>query len=147
MSERLTQREIFEKITEIQAQLANMKDTLFQFQCVRDNLVLVDDEEAAYNQEVALEKLKTIKEVFAVREASLNSLLDFYKVMYKDLREDERAEKKSVPESESEIKRRKEFLNFVKDTTAVAAGASLPGSVAPALLPDFEKIWETVYLK
>ena len=59
---------------------------------------------------------------------------------------DEKAGKRSVSESEAELKRRNEFLDFVKNTTAVAAGASAPDSVAPALLPDFEKIWKTVFL-
>jgi hypothetical protein len=46
--------------------------------------------------------------------------------------------KPKLPKTEGEDKMRQQFLNFVRDTTVAAE----PGTK----LPDFEKIWQSVFL-
>lgn len=86
-----------------------------------------------------------IADVIRCRETTNQQLIAFYQNMYNDLRKEKEDAKLAEPESEERQKLRREFLQFVLETTTAAAGApTVAGS--PALLPDFEEIWNTVFL-
>ena len=139
----ITSREVFEQINKLQEQIQSLKETqnsLF----AADTVDEFEDGELirSVNCELVEAQLNAIKSVFCEREKTLNSLLDFYKIMYNDACKNE---KRLQLESEDYIKKRNEFMKFVKETTIAASGAIQPGAV-PVGLPDFEKIWKTVYL-
>ena len=138
-NQEITVREILEKIEKLQDQLASLKET-------GNALMAIDDTDEfdgphlseSVNEEMVLAKIDAIKQVFFEREKTLNSLLDFYKDMYNDLYQEKKRKMQSENETEAQIKRREEFLNFVTKTTASAP--------AGAFIPNFEEIWKTVYL-
>ena len=72
------------------------------------------------------------------REGTLREILELYKQMYHDLQQEKREQKMAEPESEVVAQKRQQFLDFVCDTTVGAE----PGTN----LPDFEKIWQSVFL-
>ena len=88
----------------------------------------------------AQEKAKGIADVVKCRETTNQHLLKFYEKVYSDIRRDEKAKS----ESQSLPQKQKEFLKFVEETTIATAGATT--AHAPGLLPDFEKLWKTLYL-
>ena len=130
----ITVEVVLSQITKLQEQLVSLKE-------MNDTLFLIDDAEEfengeptkVVNADVALAKIEAVKSAYEEREKTLNSLLDFYKSIYNDLQQEK---KKAEPMSEEE--RRAQFLNFVHKTTV--------GASAGSLLPNFEKIWKTVYL-
>ena len=73
---------------------------------------------------------KAAAEIVRCRETTNQKLLEFYRQMVDDL-------KPRAAKAEGEDKVRQQFLNFVRDTTVAADAGSI--------LPDFAKIWETVY--
>ena len=131
----VTAKEIWEQITRLQKQMTSVRETL-------SALIEVDTKDEfdhgelvrSVNCELVQSQIAAMQTVFCEREKTMNSLLDFYKMMYHDACQ---AESKSEPESEAQIKRRSEFLKFVKDTTVASMGPNLP---------DFEKIWKIMYL-
>ncbi len=131
----VTAKEIWEQITRLQEQMISVRETL-------SALIEVDTRDEfdngnlvrSVNCELVQSQIAAMQTVFCEREKTMNSLLDFYKMMYHDAC---RAESESKPESDAKIKQRSEFLKFVKDTTVASVGPNLP---------DFEKIWKTVYL-
>ena len=84
----------------------------------------------------AEEKAKGIADVVRCRETTNQQLIRFYEKMYDDIKHKDRVE----PSAED----RKQFIEFVRDTT-VASQSNTPGAI-PTELPDFDKIWKTVYL-
>ena len=142
--EKITAREIWEQVIALQKQIESLAD----FGKV---LVTIDSVDEYYEDgtlkvsvdvQVSEKKIDAMKTAFLEREKTLNSLIDFYKTMYRDVYQ---AEKKSKPESEAQVEKRNEFLKFVKETTIAAAGAAKPGAMQ-AQIPDFEKLWKTVVL-
>ena len=136
----LTEKEVFDQIVLLQKQLTeNSFSSLHRLgealseACSEDGGACLTDDQVS-----------EICKVFAQREETLNQMLGLYRSMYSDLKKEKQEEKKTEPESEEAVNRRKEFLKFVHDTSIAIAGAANMG--APAILPDFEKIWKTVFL-
>jgi hypothetical protein len=103
------------------------------------NAVLTEKE--VFDQIVLLQKQLTEQSLTSLhpqREGTLREILELYKQMYHDLQQEKREQKMAEPESEAFAQKRKEFLNFVRDTTAAAE----PGTP----VPDFAHIWKTVFL-
>ena len=82
-------------------------------------------------------------EIVKCRETTNQKLIEFYSKMVDDIKKDMSENKKAEPLSEAYRKSRAEFLKFVQETTIATAGASIGPS--PAKLPDFEKLWHTLY--
>ena len=139
----ITAREILEQIKKLQEQLVSLKETQNSLFAV-DTMDEFEDGQLvrSVNCELVESQLEAIKTVFHEREKTLNLLLDFYKVIYNDVSQNE---KNSQPESNAQVEKRNEFLKFVKETSIACAGAVQPGADV-GKLPDFEKIWKTVYL-
>ena len=74
-------------------------------------------------------KAQGIADVVKCRETTNQQMLRFYEKLYDDIK---------PKTDEHEQKLRKQFLDFVRDTTVAADAGSI--------LPDFEKIWKAVYL-
>ena len=135
----LTEKEVFDQIVLLQSQLIDNSST--SLHRIGDALSDARGEADAMTDD----QVSEICKVFSAREETLNQMLHFYHKMYNDLRKEKEDAKLAEPESEERQKLRREFLQFVKDTTTAAAGApTVAGS--PALLPDFEEIWNTVFL-
>ena len=76
-------------------------------------------------------KAQGIADVVKCRETTNQQLIRFYEKLYDDV--------KIMSEiGEHELKMRKQFLDFVRDTTVCAP--------AGGFLPDFEKLWKAVFL-
>ena len=76
--------------------------------------------------------------MFTQREETLRDVMKLYERMYNNLQQEKREQKIAEPESEVVAQKRQQFLDFVR---AITVGAE-PG----ATLPDFEKIWQSVFL-
>ena len=124
----LTEKEIFDQIVLLQKQLTEC--SLTSLHRLGEALGSAFGE----NEDVQLtaDQVSNICAVFAQREETLREMLKFYQDMYKDLQAKNKAEK---PETEAQIKRRNEFLKFVKDTTVATMGPSLP---------NFTELWEVI---
>ena len=100
----LTKAEVWAQIIKLQEQLTSLKDTL-------DALVEVHDTDEMEGgtptksviNEVVLNKTKVINAIFSEREAMLNSLLDFYKIVYNDLYQQEKNARKEKIETVQNI--------------------------------------------
>jgi len=131
----LTEKEIFDQIVLLQKQLTEYSPTSLHrlgeaIACAGSN----DEDEAISEKQV-----EDICAVFAKREETLSEMLHFYQAMYYDV-------KNEKSNSEEMAKQRTEFLEFIQSTTVATAASSVAGTLAPGLLPDFEKIWKTVFL-
>ena len=136
----LTEKEIFDQIVLLQAQLIDNSST--SLHRLGDAL---SDARGEAEDALTDEQVSEICKVFSAREETLNQMLRFYQGMYNDLKKEKQEKKQAEPESEVDRERRKEFLAFVKETTIAVAGApATPG--CPGLLPDFDQIWNTVFL-
>ena len=87
----LTLREIWDRIVATQEQLENIDRLVFYFTGVEESGSFVQVEETdsehygeplPYCKEVALEKIRAMKEVAIAREQTLKGLLDFYMSVY-----------------------------------------------------------------
>ncbi len=89
----LTLREIWDRIVATQDQLESVEKLAFYFTGVEESGSYVQVEESdsehygeplPYCKEVALEKIRAMKEVTCAREQTLKGLLDFYTSLYND---------------------------------------------------------------
>lgn len=135
----LTEREVFDQIVLLQKQLTENSPTSLH----RLGEAIYEARGEGEESQLTDDQVSDICAVFSQREETLNQMLAFYKDLYENLRKEKQETKRTEPESEASIKRRKEFLRFVQDTTVATAAASEGAS--PGLLPDFEKIWKTVF--
>lgn len=135
----LTEKEIFDQIVLLQKQLTENSPTSLH----RLGEALYDARGEGEEARLTDDQVSEICTVFAQREETLNQMLRLYQSMYNDLKKEKQEAKKAEPESETAARRRKEFLKFVQDTTVETAGAS--GGHAPAMLPDFDVVWKTVF--
>ena len=76
----------------LQEQIASLKETTDCIIAVND----IDEYEngepiTVVKTEIAMAKIDTIKHTFSEREKTLQSLLDLYKIMYSDLKQDNAA--------------------------------------------------------
>ena len=90
MAEKINKNQVFNQIAELQKSLEPIDKILFKIQCVADSQTCVDTEDSEpisldYAPEVALEKIKAIREIAMSREHTINIMLDFYLTVYKKL--------------------------------------------------------------
>ncbi len=74
--------------TEVWAQITRLQESLISIQETADNILSIDtmgDCVTSPCKELAVEQIKAIQAVFCEREKTLNSLLDFYKIVYNDM--------------------------------------------------------------
>ena len=131
----LTEKEIFDQIVLLQKQLTEQSPTSLHRMAEAIACAVGDDEDSASREK----QVEDICAVFAKREETLNEMLIFYRAMYNDM-------KNEKFENQELVARRFEFLKFVQDTTVAVAESSVAGTLAPGLLPDFERIWKAVFL-
>ncbi len=89
----LTLREIWERIVATQEQLESIEKLAFYLSGIDESGSFVEVEESdsehygeplPYCKEVALEKIRAVKEMAAAREQTLKGLLDFYVSTYNE---------------------------------------------------------------
>ena len=83
----LTKEQIYLQITELQGYLSSMEDALEKLQCVSESAQTVKVADGnvlalEYFPDVALEKIKSIKELLLTRERTLQMMIDFYLRIY-----------------------------------------------------------------
>ena len=89
MSESINKNQILDQISDLQKSLGAIENILFKLQCVSDSQSYAEQEEGApipldYLPEVAMEKVKAIREIVTEREKTINKMLDFYLKLYRD---------------------------------------------------------------
>ena len=91
----LTLKEIWDRITATQDQLESIEKLPFYLSGVEESAPYVQVEESdsehygeplPYSKEVALEKIRAMKDVVCAREKTLQGLLDFYMGLYNECR-------------------------------------------------------------
>ena len=83
----LTIIEIWEQIVKLQEQITSLKETTDCIITVNDSDEYDNGEPSTVvNSEIAMAKIDAVKHTFFEREKTLQSLLDFYKIMYSDLK-------------------------------------------------------------
>ena len=112
----LTKSEVWAQIIKLQDQLTSLKDTLSALIEVHDT----DEMENAVPtksviNEVVLNKTKVINAIFSEREATLNSLLDFYKIVYNDLYQEQKNAKKEKIDTIKNL-----WLTYLDEATTCA---------------------------
>ena len=95
MSNNINKNLIFNQIVELQKRLESVDKMLFSIQCVTDSQSYVDQEDGEpvtldYLPDVAMEKIKAIREIVLEREKTINKMLDFYLKLYQDIENDEK---------------------------------------------------------
>ena len=95
MSNSISKNQIFNQIAELQKSLESIDKILFNIQCVTDSQSYVEQEDGEpitldYLPDVAMEKIKAIREIVLEREKTINKMLDFYLKLYQDLEKDEK---------------------------------------------------------
>ena len=121
----LTEKEVFDQVVLLQKQLTENSPT--SLNRLGDALCGARGEGDALSDDQVCEICK----VFAAREETLNQMLHFYHKMYSDLKNE-----KAVAKIDPTV--RQQFLDFVKETTTECDCSQS--------LPDFDKIWNTVFL-
>ena len=89
MSNSISKNQIFNQIVELQKSLDSIDKILFKIQCVTDSQHCVEQEDGEpitldYLPDVAMEKVKAIREIVSEREKTINKMLDFYLKLYND---------------------------------------------------------------
>ena len=95
MSNNINSSQVFNQIAELQKNLESIDKILFKIQCVTDSQSYVEQEEGDpipldYLPDVAMEKIKTIRDIVLGREKTINKMLDFYLPLYQDLANEEK---------------------------------------------------------
>ena len=95
MSNHIDKSQVFNQIVDLQKNLESIDKILFKIQLVSESQSCVEPEEGApipldYDAEVALEKIKTIREIVMSRENTINTMLDFYLSLYRELDSNEK---------------------------------------------------------
>ena len=95
MSNNINKNQVFNQIAELQKNLESVDKILFKIQCVTDSQSCVEPEEGEpipldYLPDVAMEKIKAIREIILEREKTINKMLDFYLKLYQDIENDEK---------------------------------------------------------
>ena len=100
----LTKSEVWAQIIKLQDQLASLSETMNSIIEIHDTHELEDGEQTkCVDGEIVFEKLRFIEAIFNKREESLNSLLDFYKIVYNDLYQQEKNARKEKIDAAKEI--------------------------------------------
>ena len=95
MANNINKNQVFNQITELQKSLESIDEFLFKIQCVTDSQSYVEQEDGEpitldYLPDVAMEKIKAIREIVLEREKTINKMLDFYLKLYQDIENDEK---------------------------------------------------------
>ena len=91
----LTKAEVWAQIIKLQDQLASLSETMNTISGLRDTHEYEGGEQTKCVEDaIVFEKLKTMEAVFNKREETLNSMLDFYKIVYNDLYQEQKNAKK-----------------------------------------------------
>ena len=95
MANNINKNQVFNQITELQKSLESIDNFLFKIQCVTDSQSYVEQEDGEpitldYLPDVAIEKIKAIREIVLEREKTINKMLDFYLKLYQDIENDEK---------------------------------------------------------
>ena len=91
----LTKSEVWAQIIKLQDQLASLSETMATIADMRDTHEYEGGEQTKCVEDaIVFEKLKTMEAVFNKREETLNSMLDFYKIVYNDLYQEQKNAKK-----------------------------------------------------
>ena len=95
MANNINKNQVFKQITELQSSLESIDEFLFKIQCVTDSQSYVEQEDGEpitldYLPDVAMEKIKAIREIVLEREKTINKMLDFYLKLYQDIENDEK---------------------------------------------------------
>ena len=91
----LTKSEVWAQIIKLQDQLASLSETMNSIADIRDTHEYEGGEQTKCVEDaIVFEKLKTMEAVFNKREETLNSMLDFYKIVYNDLYQEQKNAKK-----------------------------------------------------
>ena len=91
----LTKAEVWAQIIKLQDQLASLSETMNSIADMRDTHEYEGGEQTKCVEDaIVFEKLKTMEAVFNKREETLNSMLDFYKIVYNDLYQEQKNAKK-----------------------------------------------------
>jgi hypothetical protein len=100
----LTKAEVWAQIIKLQDQLTSLNETMNSIIEIHDTHELEDGEQTkCVDGEIVFEKLRFIEAIFNKREESLNSLLDFYKIVYNDLYQQEKNARKEKIDAAKEI--------------------------------------------
>ncbi len=96
MSNNINKNQVFNQIIELQRGFESIDKMLFQIQCVNDSQSYVEQEDGEpitldSFPDVAMEKIKAIREIILEREKSINKMLDFYLKLYQDIENNEKA--------------------------------------------------------
>ena len=79
----ITKNEIWEQIKKLQEQIASLAESAQSIIAINDTDEYDDEQPSTVvNAQIATAKIEAIKQVFAEREKTLQSLLDLYKSMY-----------------------------------------------------------------
>ena len=95
MSENISKNQVFDQIVDLQKNLESLDKILFKVQCVTDSQSYVEQEDGGaitldYLPDVAMEKIKTIRDIALEREKTVNKMLDFYLKLYQDAETDDK---------------------------------------------------------
>ena len=95
MPNHIDKNQVFNQIVDLQKNLESIDKILFKIQCVSDHQSCVEPEEGTpipldYMPDVALEKIQTIREIVMSRERTINTMLDFYLTVYRELDRNEK---------------------------------------------------------
>ena len=90
MSNSVNKNQIFNQIVELQKSLESIDKTLFLLGEVTDSQSCVEQEDCEpvvldYLPDVAMEKIKAMRDVVLEREKTINKMLDFYLKLYQDV--------------------------------------------------------------
>ena len=100
----LTKAEVWAQIIKLQDQLAALSETMNTISGLRDTHEYEGGEQTKCVEDaIVFEKLKTMEAVFNKREETLNSMLDFYKIVYNDLYQQEKNARKEKIDVAKEI--------------------------------------------
>ena len=95
MTDNINKNQVLNQIAELQKNLESVDKILFKIQCVTDSQSCVESEEGEpipldYLPDVAMEKIKAIREIVLEREKTINKMLDFYLILYQDIENDKK---------------------------------------------------------
>jgi len=87
MTDNINKNQIFNQIAELQKRLESIEKILFNFQCVNDSQSCAEPEDGEpipldYLPDVAMEKIRAMREIVLERERTINKMLDFYLELY-----------------------------------------------------------------
>ncbi len=100
----LTKAEVWAQIIKLQDQLASLSETMNSITDIRDTHEYEGGEQTKCVEDgIVFEKLKVMEAVFNKREETLNSMLDFYKIVYNDLYQRQKNAKKEKIDAAKEI--------------------------------------------